>query len=60
MNEADALPARLRRGAGADVSYDRVSPLSFAAIVVFDAESLELVDVAAPAEVNLRRLGSRA
>jgi deoxyribonuclease V len=45
--ERDALPARLERVAGADVSYDRASPLLFAAVVVLDARSLEVVEVAA-------------
>ncbi len=45
--ETDALPARLRRVAGADVSYDRGSPQLFAAVVVLDAQSLEVVEVAA-------------
>jgi deoxyribonuclease V len=39
-----ALPPRLRRVAGADVSYDRGSPLLFAAVVVLDARSLEVVE----------------
>ena len=47
VGDRDALPARLRRVAGADVSYDRGSPLLFAAIVVLDADSLEVVEVAA-------------
>jgi len=47
VSEADALPARLSRVAGADVSYDRASPVLFAAVVVLDAESLEVVEVAA-------------
>jgi len=42
----DALPEPLRLVAGADVSYDRGSPLLFAAIVVLDAETLEVVEVA--------------
>ena len=33
--------------AGADVSYDRGSPVLFAAIVVLDASNLEIVEVAA-------------
>ena len=44
--ERDALPPRVRRVAGADVSYDRGSPLLFAAVVVLDAESLEVVEIA--------------
>jgi len=42
----DALPEPLRLVAGADVSYDRGSPVLFAAIVVLDAETLEVVEVA--------------
>jgi deoxyribonuclease V len=45
--ERDALPAKLRLVAGADVSYDRGSPVLFAAVVVLDASSLALVEVAA-------------
>jgi deoxyribonuclease V len=45
--ETDALPARVRLVAGADVSYDRGSPVLFAAVVVLDAQSLEVVEVAA-------------
>jgi len=44
--ETDALPGALRLVAGADVSYDRGSPALYAAVVVLDAESLEVVDVA--------------
>ena len=44
--ERDALPRKLRLVAGADVSYDRGSPILFAAIVVLDAETLETVEVA--------------
>jgi deoxyribonuclease V len=47
VSERDALPARLRLVAGADVSYDRASPVLFAAVVVLDAESLAVVEVAA-------------
>lgn len=47
MVERDELPAPLRLVAGADVSYDRGSPLLFAAVVVLDAETLEPVEVAA-------------
>jgi deoxyribonuclease V len=36
----DALPRRLRTVAGADVSYDRGSPVLYAAVVVLDAETL--------------------
>jgi deoxyribonuclease V len=43
--ETDALPGTLRLVAGADVSYDRGSPALYAAVVVLDAESLEVVDV---------------
>ena len=46
MIETDALPGALRLVAGADVSYDRGSPALYAAVVVLDAESLEVVDVA--------------
>lgn len=46
MIETDALPGTLRLVAGADVSYDRGSPALYAAVVVLDAESLEVVDVA--------------
>lgn len=44
--ERDALPRKLRLVAGADVSYDRGSPILYAAIVVLDAETLETVEVA--------------
>jgi deoxyribonuclease V len=47
VSEVDELPARVRRVAGADVSYDRASPVLFAAVVVLDAESREVVEVAA-------------
>ena len=46
MIETDALPGTLRLVAGADVSYDRNSPALYAVVVVLDAESLEVVDVA--------------
>jgi deoxyribonuclease V len=42
--ERDALPRRLRTIAGADVSYDRGSPVLFAAVVVLDAGTLEPVE----------------
>jgi deoxyribonuclease V len=41
--ERDAF-GEIRRVAGADVSYDRGSPELFAAVVVLDAETLELVE----------------
>jgi deoxyribonuclease V len=44
--ETDALPGTLRFVAGADVSYDRNSPVLYAAVLVLDAESLEVVEVA--------------
>jgi deoxyribonuclease V len=44
--ESDELPQKLRFVAGADVSYDRGSPVLFAAVVVLDAETLERVEVA--------------
>ena len=47
VSERDELPERLRLVAGADVSYDRGSPVLYAAVVVLDAESLEPVEVAA-------------
>lgn len=37
----------LRRIAGVDVSYDKLSPVLFAAVVVIDAETLETVESAA-------------
>ncbi len=40
------LPAPPRTVAGADISYDKHSPVLFAAFVVFDAATLEVVDVA--------------
>jgi deoxyribonuclease V len=43
--ETDTLPGTLRLVAGADVSYDRGSPTLYAAVVVLDASSLEVVDV---------------
>jgi deoxyribonuclease V len=45
--ETDALPGTLRLVAGADVSYDRGSPVLYAAVVVFDADSLEIVEIGA-------------
>jgi deoxyribonuclease V len=47
VSERDELPGRLGLVAGADVSYDRGSPVLFAAVVVLDADSLEVVEVAA-------------
>jgi deoxyribonuclease V len=47
VRERDELPARVRLVAGADVSYDRGSPVLYAAVVVLDAERLEVVEVAA-------------
>lgn len=44
--EEDRLPARLRLVAGADVSYDRGSPVLYASAVVLDAASLAVVEVA--------------
>jgi deoxyribonuclease V len=44
--ERDVLPEPLRLVAGADVSYDRGSPILFAAIVVLDAGTLETVEIA--------------
>jgi deoxyribonuclease V len=46
----DRLRRPPRHVAGLDVSYDRGSPVLFAAVVVLDAESLELVDSAAAVE----------
>lgn len=46
MIEADRLPRSVRRIAGADVSYDRRSPVLFAAVVVVDAASGELLESA--------------
>jgi deoxyribonuclease V len=43
----DALPRRLRTVAGADVSYDRGSPVLFAAVVVLDADSLAPLEAVA-------------
>jgi deoxyribonuclease V len=45
VREAE-LPRRLRRVAGADVSYDRGSPVLFAAVVVLDPETLEVIESA--------------
>lgn len=45
MESVDRLTP-LRRVAGADVSYDRGSPVLFAAVVVLDAQSLEVVESA--------------
>ena len=46
--DRDGRAARpLRLVAGADVSYDRGSPVLFAAVVVLDADSLEVVEVGA-------------
>jgi deoxyribonuclease V len=42
----EELPRRLRSIAGADVSYDRGSPTLFAAVVVLDARTLEVVETA--------------
>ena len=47
VSERDGLPLRLRFVAGADVSYDRGSPILHAAAVVLDAKSLEVVEVGA-------------
>jgi deoxyribonuclease V len=47
VSERDALPRRLGSVAGADVSYDRGSPVLYAAVVVLDAETLALVETAA-------------
>jgi deoxyribonuclease V len=44
--ERDAWAGPVRLVAGADVSYDRGSPLLFAAVVVLDAARLEVVEVA--------------
>ena len=43
MREAE-LPGRLRRVAGADVSYDRGSPVLFAAVVVLEPATLEVIE----------------
>ena len=43
----DALPRRLRTVAGADVSYDRGSPVLFAAVVVLDAKTLAPLEAVA-------------
>jgi len=45
--ESDALPETLRLVAGADVSFDRGSPTLYAAVVVLDAATLEVVEVGA-------------
>jgi deoxyribonuclease V len=42
----EELPRRLRSIAGADVSYDRGSPTLFAAVVVLDARTLEVIEMA--------------
>ncbi len=42
----DAFPRRVRFVAGADVSFDRTSPMLFAAVVVLDVRTLEVVDSA--------------
>jgi deoxyribonuclease V len=44
--EARDRIGRVRRVAGADVSYDRGSPILFAALVVLDADSLEVLETA--------------
>lgn len=44
--EARDRIGRVRRVAGADVSYDRGSPILYAALVVLDAESLEVLETA--------------
>jgi deoxyribonuclease V len=43
----DALPRRLRTIAGADVSYDRGSPVLYAAVVVLDAATLAPLEAVA-------------
>ena len=43
VREAE-LPHRLRRVAGADVSYDRGSPVLFAAVVVLDPATFEVIE----------------
>jgi deoxyribonuclease V len=45
VREAE-LPRRLRRVAGADVSYDRGSPVLFAAVVVLDPATFEMIESA--------------
>lgn len=40
------LPAPPRTIGGADISFDRYSPVLYAAFVVFDAETLEVIDKA--------------
>jgi deoxyribonuclease V len=47
----DALPRRLRTIAGADVSYDRGSPVLYAAVVVLDAETLAPLEAVAARDV---------
>ena len=47
VGEQDALPEPLRLVAGADVSYDRGSPVLFAAAVLLDADTLDVVEVGA-------------
>ena len=47
VGERDALPEPLRLVAGADVSYDRGSPVLFAAAVLLDADTLDVVEVGA-------------
>lgn len=42
----DAFPRRVRFVAGADVSFDRTSPMLFAAVVVLDVRTLAVVDSA--------------
>lgn len=42
----DAFPRRVRFVAGTDVSFDRSSPMLFAAVVVLDARTLACVDAA--------------
>ena len=46
MSERDELTLPLGLVAGADVSYDRGSPVLFAAVVVLDAKSLAVVESA--------------
>lgn len=49
VEERDRL-GPVRWVAGADVSYDRGSPILYAAVVVLDAETLEVVDAASVRE----------
>jgi len=49
VSERDELSLPPQLVAGADVSYDRGSPLLFAAVVVLDAASLALVETASTA-----------